>query len=279
MSNKPLSRARSRTSNDGDIDDNVDIGGDISSASSEAGSTPRSSSRKAAPFSGTPLNNSRVVEDGGKSGFFERLEKAYEEANPKQLERLKEDYRLYGSLLFVSLGFYLVTNFGESWIMQQLGARSELKPYESFEAFYPFYLTQHADRICRFLHFCGTSIIVFMMVKSFDIFLAMIPASLIGWSLMKCTSDIDHGIVEGGVMIVIFLGTNRLLSRSYLKGLAVLLIGYGFAWVGHFYYELNRPATFIYPLYSLMGDFKMWYQIATMQRDFQDADPDSLKTV
>ena len=38
--------------------------------------------------------------------------------------------------------------------------------------------------------------------------------------------------------------------------------------VGHFYFEENKPATFIYPLYSLMGDMKMWFQLFTMQLEF-----------
>ncbi len=37
--------------------------------------------------------------------------------------------------------------------------------------------------------------------------------------------------------------------------------GYGFAWVGHFFFEKNRPATFTYPVYSLLGDWVMWKDI------------------
>lgn len=40
--------------------------------------------------------------------------------------------------------------------------------------------------------------------------------------------------------------------------LAVPLAGYGLAWIGHFFFEHNRPATFRHPWYSLMGDFVMF---------------------
>ena len=39
--------------------------------------------------------------------------------------------------------------------------------------------------------------------------------------------------------------------------------GYAWAWVGHFFFEKNRPATFIHPLYSFMGDWVMWKDILT----------------
>jgi hypothetical protein len=39
------------------------------------------------------------------------------------------------------------------------------------------------------------------------------------------------------------------------------LAGYGFAWIGHFFFEKNRPATFKHPLYSFLGDWVMYVQI------------------
>lgn len=42
--------------------------------------------------------------------------------------------------------------------------------------------------------------------------------------------------------------------------------GYAMAWVGHFFVEKNRPATFTYPLWSFVGDWKMLWSALTRQR-------------
>ena len=51
------------------------------------------------------------------------------------------------------------------------------------------------------------------------------------------------------------------VSRNPLWLLAGLLVGYGFAWVGHFGFEKNKPASFKRPLYSFMGDWVMYKDI------------------
>lgn len=52
-----------------------------------------------------------------------------------------------------------------------------------------------------------------------------------------------------------------LFTFSWFWFILIPITGYGFAWVGHYVYEKNKPATFLYPLYSLMGDFVMFWQI------------------
>lgn len=43
--------------------------------------------------------------------------------------------------------------------------------------------------------------------------------------------------------------------------LGALLCGYAFAWIGHFFFEKNRPATFKHPFYSFIGDWVMYKDI------------------
>jgi hypothetical protein len=50
--------------------------------------------------------------------------------------------------------------------------------------------------------------------------------------------------------------------------LAALAAGYGFAWIGHFAFEKNRPMTFKHPVYSLMGDWVMYWSMLTGREPF-----------
>ena len=66
-----------------------------------------------------------------------------------------------------------------------------------------------------------------------------------------------------GTTIVMVLFAAILVSGQYVLLVALPICGYGFAWVGHFLIEHNRPATFKHPLWSLIGDFKMWWLMIT----------------
>ncbi len=56
-----------------------------------------------------------------------------------------------------------------------------------------------------------------------------------------------------------FCGTLAVLSIAACVLFGVINVcGYGFAWLGHFVFEKNRPATFQHPFYSLAGDFVMF---------------------
>jgi hypothetical protein len=66
-----------------------------------------------------------------------------------------------------------------------------------------------------------------------------------------------------GTSLVILSFVYFLATMNPWALLAMPLFGYGFAWVGHFFFEHNKPATFKYPFYSLMGDFVMYKDIAT----------------
>jgi len=92
--------------------------------------------------------------------------------------------------------------------------------YTTLDEFYPFYLSEHANRTSRRLHFVASSLVL-------------------GWV---------------GVALMT-------LNPWWL--LAALVQGYAFAWVGHFFFEHNRPATFRYPLLSFLGDWRMWWQMLT----------------
>lgn len=92
------------------------------------------------------------------------------------------------------------------------------EPFESYEVFYQFYLKQHSNKINRFLHVFGTTVVLALTITA------------------------------------IYHRTPKLL-------VLVPIAGYGFAWIGHFFFEQNKPATFKYPLWSLKSDFKMYYEI------------------
>ena len=71
----------------------------------------------------------------------------------------------------------------------------------------------------------------------------------------------------GSAIVLAVLAAAILTGDPWLL-LVMPLVGYGFAWVGHFAFEKNRPATFTYPLWSLMGDWVMFGEVVAGRRPF-----------
>jgi len=72
-----------------------------------------------------------------------------------------------------------------------------------------------------------------------------------------------HFVGTTGVLVFALLG---LLGIRRLW-LAIPLAGYGPAWLGHWLFEKNRPATFSYPFWSILGDFQMYWLTLTGRMD------------
>jgi hypothetical protein len=62
-----------------------------------------------------------------------------------------------------------------------------------------------------------------------------------------------------GTSAVVAVAAAAALTRAPSLLLALPPLGYGAAWLGHLFFERNRPATFKYPLWSLVSDFQLWW--------------------
>jgi hypothetical protein len=69
-----------------------------------------------------------------------------------------------------------------------------------------------------------------------------------------------HFAGTGAGLLLFMFG---LTSGNYWLLLVALICGYGPAWIGHYFVEKNRPATFRHPLWSLIADFRMFFFFIT----------------
>ena len=92
--------------------------------------------------------------------------------------------------------------------------------------------------------------------KAFQSFSDFYPFYLTEHSNKTCRRLHFVGSSLSLVCLVMLIATGK--PQYLLYG---LLCGYGFAWVGHFGFEKNKPASFKRPLYSFMGDWAMYKDI------------------
>jgi hypothetical protein len=79
------------------------------------------------------------------------------------------------------------------------------------------------------------------------------------------TCRVLHFIGTGLLFIILF--ASIWLSNYWLL-ILIPFVGYGFAWVGHYFFEKNKPATFQYPFFSLASDFLMFFDLLKGKEKF-----------
>lgn len=97
-------------------------------------------------------------------------------------------------------------------------------------------------------------------MQNFTSFSAFYPYYLREHANAKCR--LMHYI--GSTLVLLMLAW-VLFTGSWLWFFSLPVIGYGFAWFGHFVFEQNKPATFHYPWYSLAADWVMYKDFLTGQ--------------
>ncbi len=79
------------------------------------------------------------------------------------------------------------------------------------------------------------------------------------------TSRILHFIGTG---LVVLLFITAMLFHNFQFLIAMPIVGYGFAWIGHYFFEKNKPSTFKYPLFSLASDFILFWDLMSGKQAF-----------
>jgi len=90
-----------------------------------------------------------------------------------------------------------------------------MREYKTFEAFWPYYLGEHANPATRIFHYVGSTLAILILIAA-------------------------------------------ILTQNWWALLAVPFSGYFFAWISHAFIEHNKPATWTYPLWSLVADYRMY---------------------
>ena len=153
------------------------------------------------------------------------------------------------------------------------GARSEAKSYETLDAFYPFYLSQHSTEGCRAMHLVGTTLalafVALLNVATLHKTVAWVCLSMsVGCVVHQMTIGEATGAVEALAILATALVTTSVLDVPASQPLIVALLGYSAAWFGHFHFEKNTPATFVYPTWSFLSDARLYISMVQGKTSF-----------
>lgn len=133
----------------------------------------------------------------------------------------------------------------------------ELNRIESLDAYWAYYLSEHRKPGSRALHFLGTTLFFASVGASVVAHPVVFPAAMavvvaLAWWASQVVERSRPAFGALFVMVVVAAAA----SPWYI--LSGVVAAYLCAWIGHFRIEHNRPATFQYPVWSLLSDFRMW---------------------
>lgn len=131
--------------------------------------------------------------------------------------------------------------------------------YPSYEAFWPYYISEHRSPFGRALHFIGTGgFLTTVGLCSITSPLTFIPA-FSGSLLLGAAFFSTESRRAGTPVLIAMVALGALGHPGLIVG---VIFAYAMAWTAHFLVEHNRPATFTYPLWSLYSDFRMFAEMA-----------------
>lgn len=80
--------------------------------------------------------------------------------------------------------------------------------------------------------------------------------------VLQHQNPVNRALHFAGLTLAMRLVKKGVQERRLAPFILAPLAGYGLSWVGHFFFERNKPASFSFPLWSLRGDFRMWNRMA-----------------
>jgi hypothetical protein len=127
---------------------------------------------------------------------------------------------------------------------------------QSLNEFWPFYLSEHRSPTSRKLHFVGTSWFLGSVGASFVLSPVFFPPAFLGMVGLGYYATKVEGKKPAFLPMAAMIGLTTAAAPLTIP--AGIVGAYAMAWIGHFKVEHNRPATFKYPVWSLVSDVRMW---------------------